>query len=311
MMPSSSIGAINKPRKLTTCTQLKASQVPRLHKCKRSTIHCSTESSNTTGSSTPRRQFLSTSLLAAASLTQLTTVLPVAANSDQPDGDRLFFDIRVNGKPLSGRIVIQLFSDTGVAAQRFKDLTQGKDGASFRHSRFELIEDGYIQNNGLKALSYKASGRTSIAGGDDTEALELMMTNDDNNTTRRRMHDSPGLVSFLVKPKEQLVTKDKLVASKGQLITVTETFGEQPNGSAWTITTKSDPSLDNTNIVVGRVVEGQELVDALAALPRVKSNKDSPFFKAGQAAGDKRADVAKRAFGKPFDKIIIEECGVL
>jgi len=137
------------------------------------------------------------------------------------------------------------------------------------------------------------------------------MTNDDNNTTTRRMHDSPGLVSFLVKPKEQLVTKDKLVASKGQLITVTETFGEQPNGSAWTITTKSDPSLDNTNIVVGRVVEGQELVDALAALPRVKSNKDSPFFKAGQAAGDKRADVAKRAFGKPFDKIIIEECGVL
>lgn len=137
------------------------------------------------------------------------------------------------------------------------------------------------------------------------------MTNDDNNTTRRRMHDSPGLVSFLVKPKEQLVTKDKLVASKGQLITVTETFGEQPNGSAWTITTKPDPSLDNTNIIVGRVVEGQELVDALAALPRVKSNKNSPFFKAGQAAGDKRADVAKRAFGKPFDKIIIEECGVL
>lgn len=28
-------------------------------------------------------------------------------------------------------------------------------------------------------------------------------------------------------------------------------------------------------------------------------------------AGDKRADVAQRAFNKPFNKIRIEECGLL
>lgn len=29
------------------------------------------------------------------------------------------------------------------------------------------------------------------------------------------------------------------------------------------------------------------------------------------AAGDKRANVAERAFNKPFNKIVVEECGFL
>lgn len=39
----------------------------------------------------------------------------------------------------------------------------------------------------------------------------------------------------------------------------------------------------------------------------------TPFLflwrRAGKAAGDKRADVAERAFGKPFNKIVIAETG--
>jgi len=31
----------------------------------------------------------------------------------------------------------------------------------------------------------------------------------------------------------------------------------------------------------------------------------------GPAAGDKRADVAQRAFNKPFNKIVVNECGIL
>ena len=41
----------------------------------------------------------------------------------------------------------------------------------------------------------------------------------------------------------------------GQLVTVTETFGEAPNGTAWAVTTQPAPELDPTNIVVGKVVE--------------------------------------------------------
>lgn len=34
-----------------------------------------------------------------------------------------------------------------------------------------------------------------------------------------------------------------------------ETFGEIPNGSAWAITTRPFPELDETHLVVGRVVQ--------------------------------------------------------
>jgi len=33
--------------------------------------------------------------------------------------------------------------------------------------------------------------------------------------------------------------------------------------------------------------------------------------RAGKALGDKRANVGERAFGKPFNKIVIAECGPL
>jgi peptidyl-prolyl cis-trans isomerase B (cyclophilin B) len=46
----------------------------------------------------------------------------------------------------------------------------------------------------------------------------------------------------------------------GQLVTVKEQAGEAPNGTAFTITTAPSPELDATNLVVGRVVEGLEVV---------------------------------------------------
>ena len=148
-------------------------------------------------------------------------------------------------------------------------------------------------------------------------------------------HRSGGLVSLLVKPRIEIVSKDKLVASKGKLITVTgepvfkmrlsvaaaggpggnkghadggqgcadhrshvgtactacatcrsdgsivattlptastcvvlaETFGEIPNGSAWAITTQAAPDLDETHLVVGRVVQVWPFVCDVPCLP--------------------------------------------
>jgi peptidyl-prolyl cis-trans isomerase B (cyclophilin B) len=155
-------------------------------------------------------------------------------------------------------------------------------------------------------LSRKANEDTAITGGPDVEELELEME------TSTAKHDRPGVVSFVVKRSSERDTKDKLVAVNGKLVTVTSVLsGDLPNGSCFAITTKAEPSLDATNLVVGHVVEGQDVVDAISALPRVKDNSGSPFFKAGKAGGDGRARVAERAFGKSFSKIVIMECGVL
>ncbi len=84
------------------------------------------------------------------------------------------------------------------------------------------------------------------------------------------------------------------------------------------------------------MLKGMDVVAAMSALPRVKDNTNSPFFRYGKATGgwlcvlvqcrrcwiaeqqaaaaavgDKRADVAQRAFKKAFNKIVVDECGVL
>jgi peptidyl-prolyl cis-trans isomerase B (cyclophilin B) len=73
--------------------------------------------------------------------------------------------------------------------------------------------------------------------------------------------------------------KERLVAYRGKLVTVQEQQGSVPNGSGFVITTASAPDLDATNLVVGRVVQGMDVVEAISQLPTVKSNTGSPFFK--------------------------------
>lgn len=47
--------------------------------------------------------------------------------------------------------------------------------------------------------------------------------------------------------------KTKLTAYRGKLVEVTEQLGEKPNGTAFAITLRAMPSLDQTNLVVGKV----------------------------------------------------------
>lgn len=102
----------------------------------------------------------------------------------------------------------------------------GKEGVGYRRSKIELLQDGFIQDSGLKALSYKASGATAIAGGLTTEALE------DELAASSRRHDAGGVVSLVVRSAEALPEKDRLVAISGRLVNVTEVLGEAPNGKS-------------------------------------------------------------------------------
>lgn len=259
----------------------------------------STDDAQMISTATTRRALLASAVIAAPLFST------VNAQAEEPT--RVFFDVIVDRKPF-GRIVIAIDgAATGapIGAQRFLDLAEGKEGVGYRRTKIELLQDGYIQDSGLKALSYKASGRTAITGGPDAELLG----NELNKSTRK--HDEAGVVSLVVRLSEERESKEKLVAVNGQFVTVTQVFGEYPNGTAFAITTQAEPSLDATNLVVGRVVEGQDVVKALSGLRRVTDNSDSLFFKAGKAAGDRRANVAERAFGKPFSKIVIDECGLL
>ena len=73
--------------------------------------------------------------------------------------------------------------------------------------------------------------------------------------------------------------KERLVSVNGKFQTVADPPAPGPNGTAFTITVAPGAAeiLDRTNVIVGKVLEGQEVVDALAALPTVKDNSASPF----------------------------------
>jgi len=259
-----------------------------------------------------RRALLASTLLVAPLFAN--GAVAFAEDTVPTNATKVFFDITVSkgntgvGVPF-GRIVIAVDgASTGakIGAQRFLDLTKGIEGTSFRRSKIELLKDTYIQGSGLKTLTKKANEITAISGGPDVEQLEIEM----GNSTAK--HDAPGVVSFVVKFASERDTKDKLVAVDGQLVTVTNVLGgDLPNGSCISITTKAEPNLDSTNLVVGHVIEGQDVVDAISALPRVKDNSGSLLFKAGKAGGDGRARVAEKSFGKAFAKIVINQCGLL
>lgn len=74
------------------------------------------------------------------------------------------------------------------------------------------------------------------------------------------------------------------------------------------------PSLDEVGIVVGRVVEGLDVLQAIAAQQTYAPPAGGVLLQynsIASALGDKRAAIAKLAWSKPRDAIIITACGLL
>lgn len=148
-----------------------------------------------------------------------------------------------------------------------------------------------------------------FVGGDSTQALE-----DEMSSATAHHHDAAGLVSLVIKETSLRPVTERLVARNGQLVTVLEQAGEAPNGTGFVITTAPCPQLDATNLVVGHVLEGMDVIAALQALP-VNRPRDQyynkPFFEAGKLIGDKRATVAEKGFNRPLRRALVAAGGEL
>ena len=217
-----------------------------------------------------------------------------------------YLEISVDRKPF-GRIEIEVFSDptTRVGEARFLDLCREIQGVGYKRAKINRLMDTHVQSLALTNLSYTADGRTAITGGLTAELLEEELA----RSTRK--HDVAGLVSLNVLPKKDMETKDMLKAIDGEFVNVTQTFGNLPNGTEFSITTGPAPDLDGINLIVGRVVSGMDVVERLQKLPKVKNNESSPFFKVGKATKDRRADVAELGFDRPFSTVIVAQSGVM
>ena len=70
------------------------------------------------------------------------------------------------------------------------------------------------------------------------------------------------------------------MAYQGKFIKVQEVRGaSSANGTGFAITLRPAPVLDTTNLIIGKVVGGEDVVEKIARLPKVKNASWSPFFK--------------------------------
>lgn len=228
---------------------------------------------------------------AAAPSSLCVAELPVTAKA--------FLDVSIGGEP-AGRITVGLFGDAAPAgASRFLSLVTG---VGYRRKEFVKIVPGYVQHGGV--VSYPASPEVTERLAAEADAMRA-------RCGAGAVHAAAGAVSIVVRDPSLPPPKPKLVAKGGKLAVEEEQVGVAPNGTEFVITTGAAPGLDGAAVLVGRVLDGMDVVAKIAAVPTVKDNAGSPYFRVAKLIGDKRAVVAERGFNRPYTKILVTNCGVL
>ncbi|KAJ8535981.1 hypothetical protein K7X08_034382 [Anisodus acutangulus] len=230
-------------------------------------------------------------------------------SSDQNVTKRAFLEVSVDGEPI-GRIIIGLYGDSApVGSSRFSNLVSGAAGVSYRRKEFVRIMPNYVQHGGLRSYGVdaeleKSTGRTNpIDNLVDEWDKQSEMCQGTKNVARS--------VSIIVRDPSKPPPKTKLVARGGKLEIDLEEVGKDVNGTEFTIALKDSPELDASALVIGRVLEGMDVVERIGQVKTVKENTSSPYFRAAKLIGDKRAVVAERGFNRPYSKVKITNCGLM
>ena len=173
---------------------------------------------------------------------------------------KAFLDISIDGEA-AGRIIIGLNGGAVPGgAGRFAALVSGELGLTYRRKPFTKILPGYIQHGGVPGG----------AGGGELEEEWLR---------RRTAAAGAGAVGIIVRDPDIPPPKTKIVAKAGKLVVEEEEVGVRPNGTEFVILVKDAPELDERALFVGRVLEGMEVAEKVAAVKAVKENSSSPYFR--------------------------------
>ncbi|XP_052180576.1 peptidyl-prolyl cis-trans isomerase CYP26-2, chloroplastic [Diospyros lotus] len=228
---------------------------------------------------------------------------------DKTTTKKAFLDISVNGERV-GRIVVGLYGNSAPAgAARFSDLVSGAAGISYRRKEFVKIMPNYVQHGGLRSYGVDAELAQKTGGNFEIDSLKSEWEGVNGNC--RGTKNLEGSVGIIVRDPQKLPPKLKLIAKNGKLQIDEEEVGVDPNGTEFVIATKDSPELDESVLVVGRVLEGMEVVQRIGQVKTVQENTGSPYFRVAKLIGDKRAVVAERGFNRPYSKVVVSNCGLI
>lgn len=191
--------------------------------------------------------------------------------------NRAFLDVAVDGKPI-GRIVIGLYGERApFGTSTFSDLVSGAAGISYRRKEFIKIMPNYVQHGGVR--SYGVDADLARNAGKNLASDRLM------DEWEKQYQSCPGTknlattVGIVVRDPSKPPPKLKLVARKGKLEIDQEEVGVAPNGTEFVISIKDSPELDASTLVVGRVLEGIDVVEKIGQVKTVQENTSSPYFR--------------------------------
>lgn len=278
-----------------------------------------------------RDTLLATALLACAPVfpalaadTFITEIAPGFASSAPKITEQVFFDLAVDGE-FVGKVIVGVYGEANkIASARFLALANGIQGLGYKRSEINAVEYDEDPTTGLDTPSFLGSTgiRAFVIPGSNTPVTDLPGGPSADKLLpelERKLvkHDVKpfGIVSLVVeRGTAPPPAKERLVSMNGKFVTVRDPPPPGPNGTAFTVTVAPGAGellLDRTNVVVGEVVSGFDVLQKIADLPTVKDNSASPFFAVAKQIGDKRATVAEQAFGKPFAKVTVMKCGVV
>ncbi|KAD4888855.1 hypothetical protein R6Q59_034251 [Mikania micrantha] len=222
---------------------------------------------------------------------------------------RAFLDISIDGKPI-GRIVVGLYGNNVPAGTtKFSDFVSGAAGVSYRRKEFIKITPGYIQHGGVR--SYGVDAELAAKTGRNFAVDNLVAELEKENVRCPGTKNTVGSIGIIVRDPLKPPPKQKLVARNGKLVIDEEEIGKEPNGTEFVISTKDSPDLDASTLVIGKILEGIEVVEKIAQVKTVQENTSSPYFRVAKLIGDKRAVVAERGFNRPYSKVVVTNCGLM
>lgn len=210
-------------------------------------------------------------LTAAAVVTLLPASPPVRHSAQAADvplttSHQVYLDISIAGRP-ADRVTIELFDQAAPATTKtFKSLASGTlrdrtgQTAGYRYAQASRVLKGKCVY--LGRLNQIDAANQSPGTPQRLQRLVQFPVNSDNNDIT---HDKAGLVSM-------------------------------PKGGnfEFAILAQPMPELNETNIVIGRVVNGMETVEKLVNVPTNKKTIRDGYRKIGQVIGDARANVPVR-----------------
>ena len=209
-----------------------------------------------------------------------TTSVPKCIASEFSITDKIFFDISIDRENV-GRLVVGLYGENvPIGAQRFSQIAIGNKGISYRKKEFVKVTPSFIQNAGLRSFSLSGENRDSalFVGGENAESL-LPELDNLNRICPNTIKNSAGSVSIVVRDVGKPPPKPKLVAKDGKFKVIQEEVRPDPNGTQFTICLKDSPELDSGNLVIGRIIDGFDVLKAISSVKVVQENTSSPYFK--------------------------------